>query len=130
MLKEKILWFNLAAAVVAYAGVVFVAQPTFLFPQPTRWHLPFTIPLPHAPRWVRLAMAFMFGNAVAYLCAGVSAAAQTCVFVGLRSLQKVPHLVVLHYVLLLSTLLSLAAVLAFQQVCHFPTDSFTALPTC
>lgn len=128
MLKEKIYLLDFVAAAVAFVGVVLVAQPTYIFGEPKHWYsVPVTIPLPRMPRFMRLLMAVMFGNAVAIVCAVASSASQALTFVGLRALKKVPHLAVMHYLLLLSTVLSLAALLITN---HVRVDRCRADRTC
>lgn len=129
MLKEKLLLLDFVGAVIAFAGVVLIAQPTYIFGEPKHWYsVPASIPRPHLPRFVRLVMAVMFGSAVAIACAVAGSISQALTFVGLRAMKKLPHLAVMHYVLLLSTLLSLAAVFATNGVRALPLMRDVLLP--
>jgi drug/metabolite transporter (DMT)-like permease len=95
---------------VCVVGAVLVVRPSFLFGKNGSTDA----------KWYRRSMtsfvtSYLFGESLAIGCAVVVVFMQAGVYVSLRSLQKVPHLVVMHYFLLTATLVSLIAMLGVQH---------------
>ncbi|KAL4158496.1 hypothetical protein PRNP1_004272 [Phytophthora ramorum] len=115
-IKEKPDIFTVACSVVCVAGAILVVRPAFLFGKDGSTDA----------KWYRRSMASfvtssLFGESLAIGCAAVVVFMQAGAYVSLRSLQKVPHLVVMHYFLLSMTLVSLVTVLVVQHG-KFKTD--------
>lgn len=117
-LKEKPSVLTAACAMACIAGAVLVVRPAYLFGQSGSTDA----------KWYRRSIAslvtsYVFGEALAIGTAVVVVCMQAGAYVSLRSLQKVPHLAVMHYFLLTVTLVSLVALLVTQ---HGKPKLFTA----
>ncbi|UIZ29382.1 hypothetical protein KXD40_003413 [Peronospora effusa] len=109
-LNEKPGVFEVGCSMVCVVGAVLVVRPAFLFGKNGSTDT----------KWYRRSMSsfvtsYLFGEWLAIGCAVVVVCMEAGAYVSLRSLQKVPHLVVMHYFLLATTLVSLAAIFCFQQ---------------
>ncbi|KAG7378743.1 hypothetical protein PHYPSEUDO_009719 [Phytophthora pseudosyringae] len=109
-LKEKPGGFTVACSVLCVAGAVLIVRPAFLFGKngstDAKWY--------HRSM-TSFVTSYLFGESLAMGCAVVVLFMQAGVYVSLRSLQKVPYLVVMHYFLLSTTVVSLAAMLGVQH---------------
>ncbi|RLN96402.1 hypothetical protein BBJ28_00014467 [Nothophytophthora sp. Chile5] len=102
--------FTVGCALVCVVGAVLIVRPTYLFGKDgstdAKWY----------HRSISsLVTSHLFGESLAISCAVLATFTQAAAYVSLRSLQKVPHLVVMHYFLLTTTLVSLAALLVAQH---------------
>ncbi|KAE8896913.1 hypothetical protein PF005_g12390 [Phytophthora fragariae] len=109
-LKEKPGAFALGCSALCVVGAVLVVRPAFLFGKNGSTDA----------KWYRRSMtsfvtSYLFGESLAIGCAVVVVFTQAGAYVSLRSLQKVPHLVVMQYFLLTTTLVSLIAMLVVQH---------------
>ncbi|KAG7396685.1 hypothetical protein PHYBOEH_001914 [Phytophthora boehmeriae] len=109
-LKEKPSVSTAFCAAISITGAVLVVRPAFLFGAKDSTDA----------KWYRRSMAslvtsYLFGESLAIFCAVVVVITQAGAYVSLRSLQKMPHLAVMHYFLLTTTLVSLATLLITQH---------------
>ncbi|RLN57891.1 hypothetical protein BBJ29_005866 [Phytophthora kernoviae] len=116
-LKEKPSVATVGCAVVCIAGAVLVVRPAYLFGEKDSTDA----------KWYRRSMtsivtSYLFGELLAISCAVVVVFMQAGTYVSLRSLQKVPHLAVMHYFLFTTTLVSLVTLLITQ---HGKAKTFT-----
>ncbi|RLN90514.1 hypothetical protein BBJ28_00011566 [Nothophytophthora sp. Chile5] len=107
---EKPDMFTVGCTLVCVVGAVLIVRPTYLFGKDGSTDA----------KWYRRSISSwvtsrLFGEWLAISCAVLVVFAQAGAYVSLRSLQKVPHLVVMHYFLLTTTLVSLAALLVAQH---------------
>ncbi|KAG1708993.1 hypothetical protein DVH05_022625 [Phytophthora capsici] len=110
ILKEKPGGFTVVCSMLCVIGAVLVVRPAFLFGKNGSTDA----------KWYRRSMtsfvtSYIFGESLAIGCAVVVVFTQAGAYVSLRSLQKVPHLVVMHYFLLSMTLVSLVAIMGIQH---------------
>ncbi|CAI5743211.1 unnamed protein product [Peronospora destructor] len=110
LLDEKPGVFEVVCSVLCVVGAVLVVRPAFLFGKnrstDTKWY---------RRSMTSFVTSYLFGEWLVIGCAVVVVFMEAGAYVSLRSLQKVPHLVVMHYFLLATTLVSLAAILCLQQ---------------
>ena len=92
------------------SGAVLVVRPRFLFGRDgstdAKWY---------NRSMTSIVTSYLFGESLAIGCAIFVVLMQTGAHLSLRSLRKVPHLVVMHYFLLATTLASLAVMLCSQH---------------
>jgi drug/metabolite transporter (DMT)-like permease len=97
VLSERIDAVSLGLALVSFVGVVFVSRPTILFGR--------------SPDETKTS------STLAIACALLSAVARSVVYVSVRQLQQLHFMVVIHYYLLTTTVISALWLLLVDNVC-------------
>ncbi|KAF0699384.1 Aste57867_10045 [Aphanomyces stellatus] len=105
-LKEKVECIDVTCAIVALTGVVFVVRPVFLF---------------HSNELVKIA------SAAAIIAALVGAFAKAVAFVVIRKMPSIHFLVVVHYLMLSSSIISGIWIAIFDHVFHVALDLYAWL---